>query len=356
MRTPPERISASDAAALPLRARRHRARGSGVVMVAVPVVVGVIAACPAARSARAEVAVDPWPRTAVATEALSGGVLRLRAPATGMIRVPRSTFSMGSDGLAVIEAAASCRRASPALPRAARGSDGEACSEEVFAVELERHRVTLSAYWLDRSEVTVAAYNRCVQLGRCAARPIRPGGERFERPELPASLVRWEDAEAYCRFRGARLPTEAEFERAARGTSGRRFPWGDTFHRGAANHGRLGWDRTASVDGYAELAPVGSYPSGRTPEGFLDLAGNAAEWVADRFQAPYPAGDAIDPVGPPTPFAPGATPLRVARGGSYELPAPFLRGAARLPRDGSSPDPTVGFRCARSARAPEATR
>ena len=87
------------------------------------------------------------------------------------------------------------------------------------------HEVHLSPYWLDRTEVTVRAYARCVQLRRCKAPPFAQGGKRFDRPEYPASLVTHEDALAYCRFRGARLPTEAEYERAARGEKARRFPW-----------------------------------------------------------------------------------------------------------------------------------
>jgi len=306
---------------------------------------------PVARTARAQIVADPGPEAPPAEAILGGGIVRLRAPVAEMIRVPRSVFDMGSDEIEIIEAAATCRRSSPSLPRALRGTDEDPCGEGVFAVELARHRVTLSAYWLDRVEVSVGAYRRCAELGRCAPLPLGSGGRRLDRPELPASLVRWEDAQAYCRFRGARLPTEAEFERAARGVEGRRFPWGETFHRRVANHGRLGWDRSVIVDGFAELAPVGSFPAGRTPEGFLDLAGNVAEWVSDLFSAPYPDRPVTDPLGPPHGFAPGATTFRVLRGGSFELPAPFLRGAARLPRDGSTRDPSIGFRCARSATA-----
>jgi formylglycine-generating enzyme required for sulfatase activity len=215
--------------------------------------------------------------------------------------------------------------------------------------------VTLSAYWLDRVEVSVGAYRRCAELGRCAPLPYRDGGRRLDRAELPASLVRWEDAQAYCR-------SVAPASRPRRSSSGPpaapapRFPWGNAFHRPRRQPRRFGWDRSELADGYAELAPVGSFPAGRTPEGFLDLAGNVAEWVSDLFSTPYPATPVTDPQGPPHAFASGATPLRVLRGGSYELPAPFLRGAARMPQDGATRAPTIGFRCARSATATGVTR
>ncbi len=348
MRRPPEFAADRSRGAGPTSGRKTL--GTPWIL-AVAAAAGLTLGAPTAGTARVQSVRDPGAGTTPASEILGGGVVRLRAPVAEMIRVPRSTFAMGSDEIEIIEAAAACRRSSPSLPRSRTRTDEDPCSEAVFAVELARHRVTLSAYWLDRVEVSVGAYRRCAELGRCSPLPLRSGGRRLDRPELPASLVRWEDAQAYCRFRGARLPTEAEFERAARGAEGRRFPWGETFHRRAANHGRFGWDRSVIVDGYAELAPVGSFPAGRTPEGFLDLAGNVAEWVSDLFSTPYPGGPVTDPQGPPHGFAPGATTFRVLRGGSYELPASFLRGAARLPQDGAARDPSIGFRCARSATA-----
>lgn len=276
------------------------------------------------------------PAVSPAEQALSGGIVSLRSPGSLMIRVPSTTFRMGSTHAETLEAAADC----------AREPFGFRCNEATFSDEMPAHEVHLSPYWLDRTEVTVRAFARCVQLRRCKAPPFAQGGKRFDRPDYPVSLVTHEDALTYCRFRGARLPTEAEYERAARGEKARRFPWGELYNARAANHGRLGWDVSDERDGFSELAPVGSFASGATPEGFLDLAGNAAEWVSDRYLGRYAAGRESDPQGP---AAPPASSERVVRGGSYAQAGPWLRGAARRFQEPTVRRPYLGFRCAQSA-------
>jgi formylglycine-generating enzyme required for sulfatase activity len=267
-------------------------------------------------------------------------VLSLRAPGSPMILVRGGTFVMGSTGDDVMAAILDCQRE----------PGGDRCDQSLFANEAPLHRVTLSPYWLDRLEVTVGDYAQCVTAGRCRALPLGEGASRFDSARFPASLVTWDEAKTYCEYRGARLPTEAEFERAARGVSGRRYPWGDLYNAHASNHGRLAWQSTDASDGFAELAPVGSFPSGRTPEGFLDLAGNVGEWVADRYAPEYDEPDAKDPQGP---SVSNSAPARVVRGGDYRSAAPWLRGAARAAEEPSTRRPWIGFRCARSARRAE---
>ncbi len=271
-------------------------------------------------------------------DAVPSGVVTLHAPEAGMILVPRSTFTMGSTDDDVLGAFVDCQKEPGA----------QHCDPSLFADETPPHRVTVSAFWLDRTEVTVEAYEGCSAIGRCDTLPYAEGARRFERADFPVSMVTWPEARDYCAFRGARLPTEAEFERAARGVTRRRFPWGNVYDSHVVNHGRLAWTPTDATDGFAELAPVGSFPAGRTPDGFLDLAGNVMEWVQDWYAPAYPDKDEVDPTGPD---ATAATTARVLRGGSFESAAPWVRGAARMGADPSTRRPSIGFRCAKSARS-----
>jgi formylglycine-generating enzyme len=290
--------------------------------------VTLAALCPTAMAHDARTLRSPVTPTPV-ERALTGGLVSLRAPASTMIRVTRSRFVSGSSADDVVRAIGMCGR-DPLFYR---------CDERAFSNELPDTVREVESYYLDRHEVRREDFDRCVSRGRCDP----PGLElpaHLGRPELPATLVRATEAEAYCRSRGARLPTELEFERAARGTLGRRYPWGNLWNGKLSNHGRLGLDPSDDSDGFAELAPVGSFASGRTPDGFFDLAGNAAEWTSDTYSEQYGT--------PPDPAAP---PRRTVRGGHYLDGAAWLRGAARTAYDAGDRRPYVGFRCARSVAA-----
>ena len=314
-----------------------RGRAARMAPCALVVALGALMPRAHAESRLAGPASDPFASRRPAEAAITGGVVTLRQPASQMIRVPAGSFDMGSTPEDVLDALTDCARE----PLGGRGR------AEMFSDEMPRHKVELSSFWLDRMEVTVRDYARCVALRRCRAAPFEQGGKRFDRPTFPVTLVRHPDARAYCRFRSARLPTEAEYERAARGARGRRYPWGDLYNSRVANHGRLGLDSTDAQDGFAELAPVGSFPSGRTPAGFLDLAGNVAEWTADRYAPSYSSGPAVDPKGP----ALGAgTSGYVVRGGHFSSAAPWMRGASRASAEPEARSPSLGFRCARTAR------
>jgi len=261
----------------------------------------------------------------------------LRAPSRGMVLVKGGLVRVGSELTEVSDAQRMCREE---LSR-------EACSTSLFSDEMVAHDVRLSDFWLDRTEVTNDAYERCVEVGECRG-PRHVGARRWRAvPAHPVTLVTWDDADRYCRWRGARLPTEAEWERAARGFARRLYPWGEVYAPLLLNHGRaalLEVERTDDVDGFLELAPVASFPSARTPEGVLDLAGNVSEWVADWYAEGYAEPETVDPRGP------ASGNFKVHRGGSFIDGRAWLRGARRGHALPSSSAKWLGFRCATSGR------
>lgn len=287
-----------------------------------------------------------WAGLDPATDVADTGPIRvLREPARPRVRVPGGTFTMGATSTAMGRAIELCQ----AEILGAQCHDPDLLA--FVRAEGLAHRVTISTFDIDRTEVTVAAYGRCVSAGRCAPAELTPGDARFDRPELPITHVRWDDAAAFCRWAGGRLPTEAEWEYAARGTEDRQFPWGNLYNPHLANHGAHAEDRTDGTDGFVGLAPVGSFPDGATPSGILDMAGNAAEWVADVLEldaSGRPVGYPGDSVEDPKPNASGGG-FHVVRGGSFQDAPMWLRATARQ----STPVPRpswVGFRCATDVR------
>jgi sulfatase modifying factor 1 len=280
------------------------------------------------------------------------GVQVVRAAPRGRLRVAGGTFVMGSTPTQMAHALELC----------AREVREPECQENEYFIGMVRaegmaHPVTLSTFDLDRTEVTVADYARCVSVGTCSPPDFAPTDPRFSNPDFPVTQVRFEDAVAFCAWAppgGGRLPTEAEWEYAARGVEGREFPWGNVYNAHLANHGAWAADPTDATDGFVGLAPVGSLRDGATPLGLFDLAGNAAEWVADILEVDahgHAVGYAEGAVTDPRPNTSGGAGggFHVTRGGSYVDGAMWLRASARattaLPRP-----PWVGFRCAADVR------
>jgi formylglycine-generating enzyme required for sulfatase activity len=204
------------------------------------------------------------------------------------------------------------------------------------ADERPAHRVQLGAYSIDRDEVSVARYRACVEAGRCAA----PGGKQGA-DDAPVTWVSWRDAAAYCAFVGERLPSEAEWERAARGTDGRTYPWGDAPECTRANFGNYHGEGRCPKNPGAP-ARVGSYPAGAAPSGARDMAGNVWEWVADWYDPRYYARSA-----PSNPRGPAHGERRVVRGGACCSMFGLPRAANRLAFPPDYRDDDIGFRCAR---------
>lgn len=303
---------------------------------------------------RAPQRLDPfWYATLPARTAApaGGGIVALRLAPGGRARIPGGKFVMGSTPQEMVEAIQMCAREPLGSLCTAGGDDGNSrwTIGQRIRAEGHAHEVTVSDFDLDITEVTVERYQRCVSAGACSAPSFAMGDPRYDRPSLPVTHVLWDDANNYCRWVGARLPSEAEWELTARGRVNNTFPWGKTYNPHLANHGSLSLDSSDATDGYLGLAPVGSFPDGATPTGVLDMAGNASEWVFDLYerdsqQFGYPRGAQTNPKGPT-----GATEYgHVIRGGSFESPAFMLRAAARYATKGY--DHETGFRCASDVR------
>ncbi|MBI2568138.1 MAG: formylglycine-generating enzyme family protein [Candidatus Schekmanbacteria bacterium] len=208
------------------------------------------------------------------------------------------------------------------------------CDSDEFPV----HAVLLDAFYIDAYEVTVAQYKTCVTAGSCAAANTvgtciynASGKEQH-----PINCVDYNQATAYCAWAGKRLPTEAEWEKAARGTDQRWFPWGNTDP-----------DCTYANASYCVDAtlPVGSYPKGVSPYGANDMAGNVWEWVSDWYGSGYYAQSPYQ-----NPTGPASGSYRVNRGGGWDSDvARYVRAANRLNGTPSDQDDSLGFRCGRSA-------
>ena len=204
--------------------------------------------------------------------------------------------------------------------------------------ESPRRELWLDAYYIDQHEVTVGHYARFLESSGGvnppdeweSVDPQRHGG-------LPVVGVDWSDAAAYCKWAGRRFPTEAEWEKAARGTDQRRYPWGNE----APTPDRANFSNASPQTYDGGLAAAGAHPQGRSPYNVHDLAGNAAEWVADWHADSFTHADARNPKGPDSGTA------RVIRGGGRFDPADRITATRRFHASPDTRSPDIGFRCAR---------
>jgi formylglycine-generating enzyme required for sulfatase activity len=255
-----------------------------------------------------------------------------------MILIPAGEFEMGQDadlGLSI------CQE----LYEPYGDND---CNINTYEDEEPVHIVWLDDYYIDKYEITTADYQVCVEAEVCYLPKKTRSKYRedyYGNPEFanyPVIFVSWFDAQTYCDWRGARLPTEAEWEKAARGTDGRIYPWGNSFDGELGNFYDRGYEYD---DGYTDTAPVGTYPEGASPYDVMDLAGNVWEWVADWYGYRYfSSSPKENPQGPAT----GSE--RVLKGGSWYKEGNY--DVSTSDRMGWFPDykyDYIGFRCSSSS-------
>jgi eukaryotic-like serine/threonine-protein kinase len=259
------------------------------------------------------------------------GSTRVR-PADGsvMAYVPAGIFSMGQ---AADQALAECQKFF------------NDCQQSWFIDEQPPHSVSLEAYWIDRMEVSNGAYAKCVSAGACqppSSNSSHTHSSYHDNPQYadyPVINVDWDQARSYCEWAGGRLPTEAEWEKAARGTDGRTYPWGNSMP--TCSLANFGEPQNCTGD----TSPVESHASGASPYGLLNMAGNVSEWANDWYSDTiYAQHSQSDPAGPDT----GQE--RVLRGGAWNLNPNFIRTTNRDHQSPINKNDHIGFRCASSAK------
>ena len=211
------------------------------------------------------------------------------------------------------------------------------------------HEVEISPFLIDKFEVTVERYMMCVDDGACESSHYRTSDDSIkcnigndERDNHPANCVTWFGADAFCKWAGGRLPTEAEWEKAARGTDGSIYPWGDS-PTGSCDNAVV--ESTSAGCGSGGTFPVGSKPDGKSPYGLYDATGNVAEYVSDWYQSKFYSESEASDKDTKGPDAPDVEGYRVCRGGSFLYGERRTRAAYRSGCKDDDASIDFGFRC-----------
>jgi formylglycine-generating enzyme required for sulfatase activity len=231
---------------------------------------------------------------------------------TTMVEIPAGPFWMGRDGMEALED------------------------------ERPRHQVTLDSYWMDAHEVTTAQYAKFLATTNRAAPWLWELVELVRHGDRPVIGVDWFDAAGYCEWVGKRLPTEAEWEKAARGTDERLYPWGNAKPTAALANFALG----ARFSYDQVLMPVGTYKQAASPYGLTEMAGNVWEWVQDWY-----AGNFYENAPPHDPKGPEQGQFKVLRGGSWSDLPKYLLTYGRFKLPPGTRNSYTGFRCAKSVKS-----
>lgn len=252
-----------------------------------------------------------------------------------MLLIPAGSFTMGNE---INNTLADCKKYSSKCQR--RWFEDEAPSQVIYQTD----------FYIDKYEVTNVMYQACVQEGKCLP-PLKTASSTqesyYDNPRFanyPVVHVNWDMANIYCQWRRTRLPTEIEWEKAARGDNGNAYPWGNEFAAENSNFCDLNCSTSDASreydDSYKEIAPSDSYFKGASQYGVYNMSGNVEEWVENWYQV-YPGGDPTgsDFFSPPQKY-------RVVRGGSWKSTIDWLRTTNRDPKVPKSADDYTGFRCA----------
>ena len=208
--------------------------------------------------------------------------------------------------------------------------------------EAPRREVFVDAFYIDKFEMTVARYAAFLKASGNVKLPEEWQSVDVERDgQLPVVGVDWRDANDYCQWAGRRLPTEMEWEKAARGSDERKYPWGNDPPTEERARFLKPVQNTVYKDG---VSPVGSHPNGASPYAIHDLAGNVWEWVADWFSDSFPRAELRNPKGPASGTA------KVLRGGGWQDPPERLTATKRMRAEPGHRDDSTGFRCAQDAK------
>jgi len=237
--------------------------------------------------------------------------------------VPAGEFTMGGDADAAF---VMCEKF--------RGG----CELDWFKGEEPPHKVFLDSFYMDKYEVTNSQYATCVESGECLPpTPFSATRSNYyndsQYANYPVTFIYWDYAKTYCEWRGGSLPTEAQWEKAARGTDGRTYPWGEGIDCSKGNYYSCEGDTTE----------VGNYENGVSPYGIYDMAGNVWEWVADWYSDTYYKKSPLE-----NPLGPDSGQYRILRGGMWMSNGGTLRASYRYSVASDYTDYFVGFRCVRN--------